>query len=291
MGDVTQPSSALAPAPGVAAGSAEARGEPRTGAELGLLRNGVGSLKNLELLLKSIKVGQKGLFAAIAAVHADCAPMIASSAALGDALAATGVEASCSRCLENVLTASLRKLESALSRTVASKRLSVGARLELEGVIAASVRELGAALHLALLLNRTRQPRPPELTPVALLYGGSDSPERDGVPVHMQLPQGGCEMGINVHLDVAQLLLAIGVGLCAHGQRTQPVLVSFEHRPGHAPLTRITRGRGPGPVLRLAAPSVVEPTLPCAQEGLRSLGGSFEYSAPEHRVCICWPLS
>lgn len=281
MGEEDPPSSPRSRPPAIAAAHVE----------LGPLRNGVGSLKNLELLMKSIKVGQKGLFAAIAAVHADCAAMIASASALGDALVACGVDGPCARRLERILSANVQQLESELSRTVASKRLSVSERLKLEGVLARTVRELGAALHLALLLERIRQPRPAELTPVGLIHSGADAAGPDGVAVYMDLPEVARDTGVSIHLDVAQLLLAIGVGLCAHGQVREPVLVSVEAPGGERPVTRITRGRNSGPVLRLTPPSVVEPTLPCAEAGLRSLGGSFEYSAPDHRVCIWWPLS
>src|SRR6188768_3788249 len=69
--------------------------------ELGPLRNGLGSLRNLELLLKSIKVGQKGLFAAVAAVHADCAAMIASLGSVSHALESRGTEPSVARHLSD----------------------------------------------------------------------------------------------------------------------------------------------------------------------------------------------
>ena len=39
-----------------------------------------------QAVLKSIRIGQKGLFAAVAAVHADCAPMFTSLPVLSDAL-------------------------------------------------------------------------------------------------------------------------------------------------------------------------------------------------------------
>lgn len=270
--------------------SASALGAARL--ELGPLRNGLGSLKNLELLLRSIKVGQKDLFSAIAAVHADCAPMIMSAAALREALVSCGIEPGCAERLEGALSTSLQQLTRELAHPVESGRLSVAQRLKLEGVITRAVDELSAILPLAALLDGIGQRPPPERTPVALIHALDVEPAAGGgVPVGVVLPEGERCAGLGIRLDVGKLLLAIGIGLCAQGRPEQPVVVSFERAPGERPVTRIFCDPAAVPCVRAAVVAVVPPTLVCAEAALRGLGGKFDYSASDQRVCIWWPLS
>lgn len=258
--------------------------------DLGPLRNGLGALENLELLLKSIKVGQKAMFAAVSAVHADCAPMVASALAARDVLAASGVDASCARKLCDGLAASLKQLESELARTVASGRLSVAERLKLEVELARAARELGATLPLAALLYRASRPRPDESTPVELIHAASsDGAEPDAIAVHVSGAFAGGVLPID--LDAAKLLVSIGVSLSVHGQPEQKASMTFSAVAGGRTATTIVRGAGEGASVRIVAFRVIEPTLSCARAAAERLGGSLEYEPTEHRTRIVWPLS
>ena len=263
-----------------------------TGVDLGPLRNGLGSLTNLELLLRSIKVGQKGLFAAVTAVHADCAPMISSAEALRQSLVARGVDSNCALRLCDSLVGNLKALEGELSRTVNSGRLSVAARLELEGEIARAARELRGALPLAALLDRATRKKPMELTPVELIHAASaEGSDPDAVTVRVEGADAESSEGLGIDLDAAKLLVAVGVALVIQGQPEQMASVRFAGSEPGAMMTTIERGGASGHLVRLAAPRVVEPTLLCARVAIERLGGSLEYSATERRARIFWPLS
>jgi hypothetical protein len=254
------------------------------------LRNGLGALDNLRLLLESIKVGQKALFAAVSAVHADCAPMIASALSMREVLTAAGVEAGCARKLGDGLAANLQKLESELDRIVASGRLSVAGRLKLEVEIARAARDLEASLPLASLLERASRAKPIESTPVDLIHASScESSEPNAIMV----PVAGVDRSaaLPIDLDAAALLVSIGVSLVVHGQPEQKVSMFFSPAGAGHSTTIIQRGEGLGTPVRIATLRIIEPTLLCARAAAERLGGSLDYAPEEHRVVLCWPLS
>jgi hypothetical protein len=267
-----------------------ARAPGPLGVDLGPLRNGLGALENLRLLLESIKVGQKALFAAVSAVHADCAPMIASALAMREVLAASGVDAGCARQLGDGLAANLRQLEGELARIVGSGRLSVAGRLKLEVEIARAARDLGASLPLVSLLERASRAKPIESTPVDLIHGSScESSEPDAIMV----PVAGVEAGaaLPIDLDAAALLVSIGVSLVVHGQPEQKASMLFQPADAGRSETIIRRGEGPGTPVRIARLRVIEPTLLCAKVAAERQGGNLDYAPDEHRVILRWPLS
>ena len=279
---------------GAESGALRGLGVPRApelpGVDLGPLRNGLGALENLALLLRSIKVGQKSLFAAVAAVHADCAPMIASVVAAREELALAGIDVGCARRLCDALAANLRDLEGTLAHTVGSGRLSVSERLKLEVEIPRAARELGATLPLVALLDRASRAKRLEPTPAELIHDG-DSEEADAVVVHVTGTEAAHGITLHVDLEAAKLIVAVGVSLVVHGQVKPTAKLSFSVPRGGKAVTTIERGPGDGIEARILAPRMAEPTLLCAQVALTRLGGRLEYSAAEHRVSIDWPLS
>jgi hypothetical protein len=259
--------------------------------ELGPPRNGLGSLRNLELLLKSIKVGQKGLFAAVAAVHADCAEMIASLGSVSHALESRGTEPEVARHLSDAICASLMRLEAALAQSVRSGRLSATHRLALEQDLPRLSREIGGTLPLVALVDRAAQPRPPELTPAAWVHlSSAEGPPPEGVPAFFEAS--GPDLGLPIDLAAAKLLVVLACALLAQRSAPGPLRLQFASEQG-LPRTRLGFGAGSGPGIpvRIAALQVVESTLYCAHAAARRLGGSFEYVAEARRVCISWPLS
>jgi hypothetical protein len=265
---------------------------PPTALELGTLKNGLGSIQNLELLLKSIRVGQKGLFAAVAAVHADCAPMIASARALLEPLTHLGGDAECVERLITVFTDTLTELETVLASAVGSGRLSVGQRLRLEGELSRAARDLCAALRLVGLLERAARPRPLESTPIELVHAGAaERAEGKRVEASVALPEGCSGSGLGVDLDAARLLLALAVALVIEGQSERTVQVTFASPAGGDPVTRVTLGAAKGARVQLGLFGLLGPSLACGEAASRSLGGRFEYSPEAHRACIYWPLS
>jgi hypothetical protein len=273
---------------------------------IGVLRNGLGSIRNLELLIKSIKVGQKGLFAAVSAVHADCAPMIAHAAALGQSLTELGVDPCCADRLSSALSLSLADLERMLASSVDSGRLSTARRLELERDLARCARELSSTLPLVQLIERAFRPRPLELTPVELMHAGD--PERADekrvavyvIPSPNAAPPDAAPAphGLSVDLEAAKSLLGLAVALVIEGNPEGSPCLALELAPGAAPRTSVWlapsgAGRlGPGaPVVQIAAPRISAHSVLCAEVAAHNLGARFEYARDARRVCIYWPLS
>lgn len=277
-------------APPSASPGAIAYARPRV--ELGVLRNGLGSIRNLELLIKSIKVGQKGLFAAVSAVHADCASMIASVQGVAGALSELGVDARCGERLSSALNTSLNDLETMLATAVDAGRLSVAQRLRLERDLARCARELGAIIPLVSLIERASWPHPAEHTPLEFVYASSaERSDQKSVGVYKSPTLDTQGHAINVDLEAAKMLVALGVALVLDTKPDAHPQLGFEVRPAGALVTSITLGEPVGTRLAISSLRLSAPSLLCAEVAARSLGGGFEYDRDARRVCICWPLS
>jgi hypothetical protein len=262
--------------------------------ELGPLRNGLGSVRNLQLILSSIKVGQKGLFSAVAAVHEDCDEMIGSLGALNEALVRRGTTAEAAQPVIEALRSTLMRLQAALQRAVESGRLSAARRLALEQALPGLVEELSGTLPLVALLDRAARPRPIEATPVEWIHtNSSDAPGTEAIPAIFVAPADVPEGGLGVDLAAAKTLLVLGVALVARRSAARPLQLRYVVRRGAAAQTWIgfhTQSTM-GAAVQIAALPLVEATLPCAEVAARRLGGGFEFSLEPLRVCISWPLS
>jgi hypothetical protein len=257
-----------------------------------MLRNGLGSIRNLELLIKSIKVGQKGLLSAVAAVHADCAPMIANAIGIAQALVARGVDTGCAERLSSALSTSLTDLEAMLAETVDAGRLSVAQRLKLERDLSRCARELGSTLPLVSLIERASGPRPAELTPLDLIYASSaerGDPQAIGVYRGPE-PREGAH-AVQVDLEAAKTLVALAVALVMDGAPPGHPRLGFHAQCGSALVTTVELGEAAGTRLAVPALGLSGPSALCAEMAARSLGARFEYHRDTRRVCIYWPLS
>lgn len=272
-----------------AAGSASgpSSGGSRLRAEVGTLRNGLGSIQNLALLLRSIKVGQKALFAAVTAVHADCAAMIASAAALFDGSALP--DNRCYRELVGLLTGRLRELDAGLAAIVAAGRLSVPLRLKLERDLARVGADLGATLPLIDLLDAASRPAS-EPAPVELLHASSADPKDPTcVPTTLILPEALRAHALPVGLCAAKLLIALSVALVRAPAPARPLQLSVSVVGSSALCTTISGVTSDGPTVSLLPLGLVDPSACCAQAAALAMRGRLEYSAEALRACIYWP--
>ena len=262
--------------------------------ELGPLRNGLGSVRNLQLILSSIKVGQKGLFSAVAAVHEDCDEMIGSLGSLNDALVRRGTSSEAAQPLVEALRSTLTRLQAALRRAVESGRLSAARRLALEQVLPGLVEELSGTLPLVGLLDRAARPRPIDATPVEWIHSSStDAPSAEAIPAIFVAPSDVPEGGLSVDLAAAKTLLVLGVAIVARRSAARPLQIRYVARRGVAAQTWIgfhTQSTM-GAAVQIAGLPLVEATLRCAEMAARRLGGGFEFQTEPLRVCISWPLS
>ncbi|MEO8181380.1 MAG: hypothetical protein ABI895_21290 [Deltaproteobacteria bacterium] len=259
--------------------------------ELGPLRNGLGSVRNLQLILGSIKVGQKGLFSAVAAVHGDCAQMIASLGNLAEALIRRGMSAEAAQPVIAALHGSLTRLEAALEQAVQSGRLSAARRLALEQSLPGLVEELSGTLPLVALLDRSGRPRPAEPSPVGWVHASSsEAPLGEAVPAIFVSPSEPLDTGsgLSVDLDAAKTLIVLGVALVAQRSAARPLQLRYVAR---QTLIGFGSESTAGIAVRIASLPLVKTTLTCAEMAARRLGGSFEFAPEALSVCISWPLS
>ena len=262
--------------------------------ELGPLRNGLGSIRNLQLILGSIKVGQKGLYSAVAAVHDDCAPMIASLNSLADALIRRGTSIEAAKPIMDSLHGSVTRLEATLKRAVQSGRLSAARRLALEQALPGLVEELGGTLPLVALLDRAGRPRPLEASPVGWIHASSsDAPAEQALPAIFVSPSDTPDPGgLNIDLAAAKTLIVLGAALVAQRTPARPLQIVYVARRGvFQTLIGFGSESTAGVAVRIARLPLVAPTLICAQVAARRLGGSFEFFSEPLGVCISWPLS
>jgi hypothetical protein len=269
-----------------------------------VLRNALGSIRNLERSLRSIRVGPRALFAAVSAVHGDLADARVSVCALGQSLVSFGADAGCCDELSGYVGASLADLEAATGCVVAGGKLSVSQRLALEPALAAAAVDLEAALPLCALLHRTAQGVAAAPAPVGLLHRCN---AQGPVIVASLCLSAQAERGsLPVDLDSARMLLTLGVALVADRSPPGGLSISFDagspdagsgessgaERGRHRRPTTVVRAESTtGEVVRVAAVPVAGATLRCAHAAALGLGVQLEFDADRRGVCIYWPVS
>lgn len=259
--------------------------------DLGTLRNGLGSVKNLELLLKSLKVAPKALHPVVAAVHADCGPLLSASEALEPALAAMGVDANCSRELRAYVAERVTALELALKQVLGGKSLLVAERLRLEGETARIASDLDAALPLVELLDQVTQPGSRRMTLSQLIsqYRPEDQPAPRGryvLATVAPLPPE-CESLVTVSPRTTMMLVALAVSLVCGDATDLPVHIAFSAS-GGAATTTIVQRRGKGDPLKISTVRSIPPTLSCARAAAEFMGARFELVPAERLARISW---
>lgn len=259
--------------------------------DLGTLRNGLGSVKNLELLLKSLKVAPKALYPVVAAVHADCGPLLSASEALEPALSAMGVDAECARELRAYVAERVAALEVALKQVLGGKSLLVAERLRLEGETARIASDLDAALPLVELLDQVTEPGSRRMTLSQLIsqYRPEDQPAPRGrhvIATVAPLPPE-CESVVTVSPRTTMMLVALAVSLVCGDATDVPVHIVFAVTDGSA-TTTIAQRRGRGDPLKISTVRAIPPTSSCARAAADFIGARFELVPAERLARISW---
>jgi hypothetical protein len=261
--------------------------------DLGTLRNGLGSVKNLELLLKSLKVAPKALYPVVAAVHADCGPLLAASEALEPVLTSMGVDAECARELGSYVTQRVMTLEAALSQVLRGKSLLVAERLRLEGATAQVASDLDAALPLLELLDQVTQPGSRRMTLSELIsqYRPEDQPAPRGqrhVIATVAPLSAECESITTVSPKTTMMLASLAVSLVCGDATDLPVHITFGVTSAESATTTIVQRVGPGDALKISTVRPIEPTLGCARAAAHFIGARFDFQPAERLARIAW---
>ncbi len=255
----------------------------------GAMRDILGSLRNAEQLLRSVRVGPKALSSVVPLLHASCGPLLESWRQLGQALGTAF--AGCTRSLDAFVVPRIEELELAL-RDALTRPLNAKQRLGLEKVVVRAAADLDAARALMGLVEDAVGGAPAvvdlwELTRETFQVCDAQS-DPAGEVLAATLERGeSVELALNAR--VAMTLIAIGVKMAAGDHPTTPHVAI--RRIGRECAVVISRARGRGDALRLRAPRWIPPTLECACAAAGATRGRFEVDDDRSRVSLIWSAS
>jgi len=252
----------------------------------GSVRESLGAIRNVEQLLKSIKVGPKALTAVIPDVHASCAPLLQSFRELLGALAGLG---DAPREIEAFVTPRIHELDAALASSLTTP-MNAKQRLSLESVVSRVAGELDAARGLVELLESTRGTAAVPVHLVDVVKDAAMLPEAgeiaSGSTITVTLEAKDChETPVNPRL--ASRLFRIAVGLVREQGAAPHVIVDC---PGGGS-SRVSIGLGPGSgeSLTLQTPRLIDCTLVCAIAAAQATSCGFDLAEDRRSVLLTWP--
>lgn len=257
----------------------------------GVVRDGVGAIRNLERLLESVRVSPKAVAVVLADVGAACPGIQRGLERFVLQCEDPGDPAGGPRALLDFVTPRLRALHIALEHR--SQTLSASKRLSLERVVKSYAGELETALGLMEMLELahagTRSPL--ELVELLEQCRKGDQPggiEGGQITVPVRFPHGNVTVAVNPRL-VWGVIGVMAATLRANGVEQLCVDLSTSNRDCYVDLNG-DKGVEPNGELVLNLPGIVPPSIPCALTCVRSSGGSVEFSQDRTGARITWPL-
>ncbi len=261
--------------------------DPRLAAARGLARDALGSLRNLEQLLKSIRVGPRALSAVIPNVHASCEPLLGAVRELLAALRGELPDSHAPDALEAFFAPRVEALEQALA---AAQRgpLNAKSRLALEAAVGKSAHELDSARALIDLLDDALHGPAVrvdllELVRSAATWERADTDGMVTVEATLATPASSIELVVNPRL--AMWLLGVSIQLMAEGEPPTVPHITLAVTESEGGLL-VTRGPGEGERLALVSRPLTEATLPCARTAAKVAGAHIAHG--ESSCSIKW---
>lgn len=261
-------------------------GSEQLEAARGAVRDALGAIRNVEQLLRSIKVGPKALASVIPDVHASCAPLLRSFEVLLGAISPQ--EPSASGSLSGYVTPRIRDLEQALRMAMAGP-LNAKQRLALEQAVTRISGELDAARALVELLNDAVSAPSARVQLVELVEGSfkADPGEPDaGERITATLGERD-NVELQVNPRVAVELIAIGVGLVAARMPGRSPSVAIQSHGERCGVHVSPTGPG-GQKLMLVVPRLIEPTIECARAAAQATQGTMSWDAGGPSLSLLW---
>lgn len=266
----------------------------RLDAARGALRDALGGLRNLEQLLRSIRVGPKALTAVVPDVYASCDTMRSSADTLLKALQSALADDAAARALAQYVEPRVDELETALG-AARRRRMNAKNRLVLEELVTRLSRELDTARELIDLLDASVSGALVRIDVAEVVRETLTSGEQVNQHAHKAFEvtagpfAGGPELLLNPRVGMG--LLAIGVvSVCTRHTHIVPH-VAVERRPSGE--IAVTVGPGDREAARhvLIARENIEPTHACAQAAARQSGARIEQAEDGSRFGVVWPAS
>jgi hypothetical protein len=253
----------------------------------GELRDAIGGLKNLDQLLRSLRVGPRPLATVIPDAHASCAEL---RAAVGELLEVLSrklqPDTRATDALRSFVLPHIAELEAALGRAI-SRPMTAKNRLGLERVVSKLTRELDSARELIDLLEEATSAPGIPLDLVELLQqtfkGESSSESGPRLQPELDLPSEGAE--VNVSPRVAMALFTIAAeSIAATGCSVRIRMRMSSGEQCRVSIVRAAELRGNAAEYR-----VIEPSFACLEAAARVLGAHFECNADCSELAFIWP--
>lgn len=270
---------------------------------IGVLKNGLGSLRNLHGLLASVRVGPRDLTSAVVELRNDCELLKSSLREVLPLLVSKGLSEHCGESLLQFVHGALEKLSQELLPLVSCSKLSVSQRLRLEPVVLAVVAVLEAAVPLLedLTLGCAARVGAPGLAELVHEPGPWETAPALGHfrPVHLHVP--GKLEGVDLGVDVrtARSLISLGLALVSTDGESQAssqdqacISVAVTACPGEVVTTIwVTTEPIQGAPVPWRTYARIEPTQCCALDLSRLSAVKFQHHESQQLVTLQWPGS
>lgn len=236
---------------------------PASEAARGSLRETLSALRNLEQLLKSVRVGPRALASVIPDVHASCQSLPGTLSGLFAGIAERAADPAPAREFEAYALPRAKDLVDALAKG-RRKPLTAKKRLDLEHIVSVRTGELDALRALVECLNDALSGREVhvdlgQLAQQALASGGEASGPRAHVALHS--PPLGLELLVNPRVTT-QLIVLGASAVTDGGQR--PAQVSIEADPDGGCRLRVRGLTEPAADSHtVGLPMLIPPTAAC----------------------------
>jgi hypothetical protein len=254
----------------------------------GSIRDALGAVRNVEQLLRSIKVGPKALASVIPDVHASCGPLLESFRLLLNVIEPH--EPAAVRALDAFVAPRVGELEAALA-PAAKGPISASTRLKLEHAVTRVVSDLEAARGLLELLEDAvsgGRARVDLLELVGQTLRATDNGSARSNDVIRATLSSSSSVEVSVSPRATMSLVTIGLKLVVGKDHSIVPHVEVKRLDGMSGLF-IQRATGQGEKLLVTAPRLVDPTLECVSGATHAMGGTLERSKDGTRVSFLWP--
>lgn len=253
------------------------------------MRDAMGSLRNLEQLLHSMRVGPRAISSVLPAVHASCSLITGSMTELLEAMASRLPSRAPIDALLGYVTPRVQELDRALASAV-PKPMYAKNRLKLESVVTRLAGELDGARELLDVLDGATWGRPVRVELGELLRGGVKREAQADLPgsrlVDVTVARAAAAEAL-VSPRVAMGLMAIGVAWVA-AQRTDAMPHVDVHGGPEGSGLEISFGARSGDTMTVSVPPLLEPTLLCAETAAALSGAKLSYIEAPPRFSLDW---
>ena len=256
----------------------------------GTLRDALGSVQNLDQLLKSLRVGPKALSAVLPDVHESCTPARKALSRLLQATANRFDDSAPVQALAQFVEPCFDNLQLAIGRA-SDKPMNARHRLELERTVGDAWPKLDAARALLDLLEESLSAPLIRLKLSELLSEISFKSERrdDDSSVLAILEGTPGEAELMVQPQVAMSVFCLGINLNARDNGRCGIALSVS--PDRSCTVRFKPNAEKGEELRVAKLELIPPTTSCVDLAASRMGCKVERESNTTSFSVHWPAS